>query len=215
MSKNIFVILEFGECFAENTAVRLHDGAPKLMRDLDVGDRVLVSKYSPDNNLKLISSPILTVFRHHCSSIRLLDIFTTDREHPIRLTPTHSLLVRKANANTEMFEFASQISVGDYLFSPSRKLQRVSKIKEIFLENSTVYAPLTFEGTIVTNHSIASCYGTYSHDFMHVLTIPVRWWYRALFELSNLQFLQKLTNNFLIQFIHGYVFLVDTTFSFA
>lgn len=185
------------------------------MRDLDTGDRVLVSIYSPNKDLKLISSTILTVFHHHCSSIRLLEIYTMDQEQPVRLTTTHSLLVRKANAHTEKFEYASEISVGDYLFSPSLEPQRVLEIKEIVVENSTVYAPLTFEGTIVTNHSIASCYGTYPHQFMHVLTIPIRWWYRALLELSNIHFLQKLTNNFLIQFIHGYLYLVDTTFTFA
>ena len=208
------ILTDLFGCFAENTTVILEDGMLELMRNLAVGDRVLVSIYSKDRDLKLISSTILTVFYHHFSSIRLLDIYTTHKIRPLRLTPTHSLLVQKAKTDTKKFQQALEISIGDYLISPTLELLQVSDIKEIFMNDTTIYAPLTFEGTIVTNHSIASCYGTYSHQFMHVLTTPIRWWYRMLLELSNLHFLQKLTNDFLVKFIHGYSVLLDTSFGF-
>ncbi len=203
-----------GWCFAENTTVILENGVLRLMRDLGVGDQVFVSIYSPDKNLKLISSTILTVFHHHRSSIRLLDIYTTHQVQPLRLTPTHSLLVRKANTNTKKFHYAGEVSIGDYLFSSTLEPQRVFDIKEIVMNNTIVYAPLTFEGTIVTNHLIASCYGTYPHHFMHALTTPIRWWYRMLLELPDLHFLRKLTNGFLAQFIHGFLLLFDLALGF-
>jgi len=187
----------------------LEDDTLKLIRNLVMGERVLVSTYLPGKYSKPTPSSILAVFHHHCSSIRLLDIYTTHQAQPLRLTPTHLVLVRKFNTNVEKFQYASEVSIGDFLFSSALQPQRVFDIKEIVVDNTTVYAPLTFEGTIVTNNLIASCYGTYSHNFIHVLTTPVRWWYRTLLEVSNQSLLQELTTIVSTRFLDAYLLFLD------
>jgi hypothetical protein len=125
-------------------------------------------------------SRVLAVFHHQRSLVRFLDIYTTNNQEPLRLTPSHSILTRKNHAKESLFHynFAHNIAIGDFILSSNLNPVRVMNIKEIILYNQTISTPLTFEGNIIVNNLIASCYATYTHQLMHILTTPIRYWYQ-------------------------------------
>lgn len=127
-----------------------------------------------------------------------MDIYTTDSQEPLRLTPSHSILMKKNDGKQSSFyyDFASNIATGDFVFSSQLKPLQVLNLKEVILYNQTISTPLTFEGNIIVNNLIASCYATYYHRFMHILTIPIRYWYQIE---TFPQF-----NNFIVDFIEFY-----------
>jgi hedgehog protein len=179
--------------------LHLANGDSKRMNDLVVGDQVYVMKGN-----EVITSPVLAIFRHYRSSIRFIDIYTTESSSPLRLTPLHSVLVLPKSGEIKHYSFAQNVVIGDFLFSHNLRLLKVTNIKEILIDDDNVYAPLTFEGSIVVNEIIASCYGTFSHSIMHILTTPIRWWYFILFHFSQLiecEHFQKLTSDLVVHFI--------------
>ncbi len=105
-----------------------------------------------------------------------MDIYTTNNQEPLRLTPSHSILTKKNNEF--YYDFAYNIAIDDLILSSKLKPVRVINIKEIILYNQTISTPLTFEGNIIVNNLIGSCYATYTHKFMHILTTPIRYWYQ-------------------------------------
>ncbi|CAF1131238.1 unnamed protein product [Adineta ricciae] len=163
-------------CFFEKTDVTLADGSTRRLDLLQVGDEVLV--HHPSGRIQ--PSSVLTIFRHQRSSVRLLDIYTTDQQYPLRLTPSHSILTRKSHNKQSSFHYdlASEIQIGDFVFSSTFQSLQVTNIQEVLLLNQTISTPLTFEGNVIVNNVIASCYATYSHQFMHLLTTPIRYWYQ-------------------------------------
>jgi hypothetical protein len=106
--------------------------------------------------------------------------------------------MKKSNVKQSSFyyDFASNVEIGDLLFSSKFKPLRVINIKEILLYNQTISTPLTFQGNIIVNNLIASCYANYHHQFMHLLTIPMRYLYQI--ETFS-QF-----NHFIVHFIDFY-----------
>jgi hypothetical protein len=111
-------------------------------------------------------------------------------------------------SQNECYSFAQDVSVGDYVFTSNLRRVKVIDVKELFIHDDYAYAPLTFEGTIIVNDIIASCYGTYSHSTMHMLTTPIRWWYLIVFQfrrVMELDRLQKLTSNLIVYFIDFYL----------
>lgn len=109
-----------------------------------------------------------------------MDIHTADEHEPLRLTPSHSILTLKNHAGDDSpdYDFASNVAVGDFVFSSKLEAVRVTDIREVTLYNQTISTPMTNEGTIIVNDLVASCYATYPHHFMHLLTSPIRLWYR-------------------------------------
>ena len=173
------------------------------MADLVVGDLVYVKR-----NDEIVASPILTVFRHYRSITRFLDIYTTGSQIPLRLTPLHSLMVLPRDHTRERYLFAEDISVGDFVFSSDLRLLKIINIQEALVYNDSGYAPLTFEGTIVVNDIVASCYATHDHSMMHIITTPIRWWFFMLFELRQflqVDYMQKLTTNTVVSFVDFYL----------
>ncbi|CAF0938358.1 unnamed protein product [Adineta steineri] len=190
-------------CFASTTTVRLANGHIKKISDLVVGDLVFV-----ESNEKVISSPILATFRYYRSSIRFVDIYAMGYSIPLRLTPQHSLLVLSNYGKNKRYSFAQNVSVGDLIFSSDLSPLKVVDVKEIIIYDDSVYALLTFEGTIIANDIVASCYGTFDHSTMHMITTPIRWWFLVLFEFRQLigfDYLQELTSNIIISFVDFYL----------
>lgn len=139
-----------------------------------IGEEVLV--YSPSG--KITKSRVLTIFHHQRSSVRFLEIHTASKQEPLRLTPSHSILMKKNDQKQSDFyyNFAFNIAIGDFVLSSELKPLRVINIKEIILSDQVISTPLTFEGNIIVNNLIGSCYATYRHEFMHMLTVPLRYW---------------------------------------
>lgn len=178
-------------CFFDETKITLADGSVRPLKSLTNVDEVLV--YSSIG--KLVKSRILTVFHHQHSSVRFLDIYTTNNKEPLRLTPMHSILTQTNSNDRASFEykFANQISIGDWILSSKLHPVQVTNIEEIRLFNQTISTPLTFEGNIIANQLISSCYATLNHKLMHFISTPLRYWYQMK-PLSQL-------NSFLIHFI--------------
>ena len=169
------------------------------MNDLVEGDSVFVK-----HNEEIIESTILVVFRHYRSSIRFLDICTAGQMMPLRLTPLHSLLVLSKYDTRERYSFAKDLSIGDFVFLSDLRPLKVVNIKEVVVYNDSGYAPLTFEGNIIINDLIASCYAKYGHSTMHIITTPIRWWFFILFKYQQFpyfNYLQKLTTDIIVSFI--------------
>ncbi|CAF5119569.1 unnamed protein product, partial [Rotaria sp. Silwood1] len=190
-------------CFASNTTVRLANGDLKQMSDLHVGDLVFVKKEN-----EIITSPVLAIFRHYRSSIHFVDIYTTNSIIPLRLTPLHSLLVLSKHDKHERYIFAKDVSVGNHVFSSDLRPLAVVNVKETLISDDSGYAILTFEGNIIANDIVASCYATYDHSTMHMITTPMRWWFLILFQLRQLiafDYLQHLTSNIIVSFVDFYL----------
>ncbi len=187
------MIKEVG-CFYDKTNITFADGSIRPLDLLNIGDEVLV--YSSSGQLE--KSRVLTIFHHQRSSVRFLDLYTTNDQEPLRLTPSHSILIKKTNVKQSSFyyDFASNVEIGDWLLSSKFKPLRVINIKEILLYNQTISTPLTFQGNIIVNNLIASCYATYHHQFMHLLTIPMRY----LYQIETFTQL----NHFILHFIDLY-----------
>jgi hypothetical protein len=172
------------------------------MSDLVVGDLVFVKSKND-----VITSPILAIFRHYRSSIRFLDIYTTESTVPLRLTPLHSLLVLSKYDKRKRYLFAQDVSIDDVVFSSDLRPLRVIDVKETLIYDDSGYAPLTFEGNIIVNDIIASCYATHEHSMMQLITTPIRWWFFVLFEFHQsigFDYLQKLTSNIVVSFVDFY-----------
>ncbi|CAF0987878.1 unnamed protein product [Rotaria sordida] len=163
-------------CFFDKTNITLADGSIRPLNLLNVGEEVLVHLSSG----KIQKSRVLTIFHHQRPSVRFLEIYTINKQEPLRLTPSHSILIKKNTKKESSFHynFAYNIAIGDFVFSSELKPLRVINIKEIILYNQIISTPLTFEGNIIVNNLIASCYATYHHKFMHMLTLPLRYWYQ-------------------------------------
>ncbi|CAF1154832.1 unnamed protein product [Rotaria sordida] len=190
-------------CFASNTSVRLATGHLKQISNLHVGDLIFVKREN-----QIITSPILAIFRHYRSLIRFVDIYTTDSIIPLRLTPLHSLLVLPKQDKHERYLFAKDVSIGSHVFSSDLRLLTVVNIKEVLISDDNGYTILTFEGNIIVNDIVASCYATYDHSIMHMMTMPMRWWFLILFQLRQLiefDYLQQLTNKIIVSFVDFYL----------
>ncbi|CAF3961116.1 unnamed protein product [Rotaria magnacalcarata] len=187
-------------CFAENMIVTLKSSAHVLMRDLRVGDQIHVSSGKV--------SPVVAIFRHQRSYLAFIELQTTSNlSKPLRLTSSHSILTRKPSNGIEQYRFARDVSVGDFVFSAIEQQSiKVTDVRHVFHADEYAYAPLTFEGTIVVNDLIASCYATHSHSNMHIIMTPIRWWYWALIQYQQL-YLHGITTGLCERFVDTYLLL--------
>ena len=160
------------------------DGSRLKIRDLKIGDQILVAYETTNKGVKLRSSPVLAVdiFQkyNNVSPVDFLEIQIESNVsiEPLHITPKHSLLVKKEHDSQANYLFASQVQIGDFLYLLDDNYQsaievRVARIKNIELFDA--YAPLTLEGTLVINDIVVSCYGTFTHSFVHFIMTPRRW----------------------------------------
>jgi hypothetical protein len=169
------------------------DGTEVYIRDLKVGDKVLVAYQSFNNDITLVYSQLLALDIYQkwekSSPINYLQIYTekTNNEDPLYITPSHSLLVRKKNRSKKEYLFASAVEIGDYLYQTTNNYQSINEVKviEIYsIKQFDAYAPLTLEGNIVVNNRIVSCYGTFSHSIGHLIKMPRRYYLHFYLNLD-------------------------------
>ena len=171
-------------CFDGDGLLVKDDGSRVKMRDLKVGDQIVVAYRTKTERIELRVSPVLAVdifqkFNNN-SSVDFLQIELESNEKikSLHITPKHSLLVKKEKQLQVEYLFADQVQIGDYLYSTaddrrSTNVLKVARINKVKLFDA--YAPLTFEGTLLVNDMIVSCYGTLEHSFVHLLMTPRRW----------------------------------------
>lgn len=116
------------------------------------------------------------------SPIDYLEIKTlNNNEAPLYITPAHSLLVRQKHRSEKEYLFASEVNVDDFLYQTINKHQSLieSPITEINqVKQFDAYAPLTFEGNLIVNNKVVSCYGTFTHSTGHLVKMLRRYWLR-------------------------------------
>jgi len=161
-------------CFAENGQVQLRDGTMKQMKDLKVGDEVLtVNKHNE------ITYDVVYGFLHRevSTTAPFLEIHLENGQR-LTLTEKH-MLYKSGDGDDATVVPAYKLSPGDSVFvvsGPSMEIQKVSSINET--EKTGIFAPVTFNGNIVVDGVLASCYA--EHDIManqklaHIALAPLR-----------------------------------------
>lgn len=156
------------------------------MQDLKLGDEVLIVHQSSNGGMRLGYSRLLALDIYQkwntSSSIDYLEIKTlNDNEVPLYITPAHSLLVRRKHQLEKEYLFASEVNVGDFLYQTINNHRSLieTPINEInTVKQFDAYAPLTFEGNLIVNNRVVSCYGTFAHSTGHLVKMPRRYWLR-------------------------------------
>lgn len=149
-------------CFPGSALVELKDGSSREMRDLQIGDLVLVAE-------GLYSPVVLFTHADHEIQYQFLQV-ETEHNMVITLTDGHYIY-----SNKQLVE-ARKLKVGDKLKVIGMEDERVANIK--IVNDVGLFAPQTAHGDIVVNGIIASTY-TKSVPFSiaHGLLAPVRWIY--------------------------------------
>ncbi|CAF0736866.1 unnamed protein product [Rotaria sordida] len=204
-------------CFDGDGFLVKEGGSRVKIRDIKIGDQILVAYETAIQGVKLRSSPVLAVdiFQkyNNGSSVDFLEIQVESnvRFKPLHITPRHSLLVKKEHDVQVKYLFASQVQIGDYLYLVeddylSAIQARVTSIKNVQLFDA--YAPLTLEGTLVVNDVVVSCYGTYVHSFVHLIMAPRRWLRYGTLQIVS-SFMGPTYMKKYIDYLHNYFSTID------
>ncbi|XP_031641273.1 protein hedgehog [Contarinia nasturtii] len=167
-------------CFTGDSTVQLAKGETRLLSELRIGDHVL----SMDSDGQLKYSEVYMFLDRDEQQRREFIRFETDDGYAITATPSHLIYtwqtnvnpVAANNINTADFRFAELIQVGDFVLANINGTLEPRRIKKITQElHRGVYAPLTYDGTIVVNSIAASCYALVEkHSLAHVSFMPMR-----------------------------------------
>jgi hypothetical protein len=134
-------------CFSSASTVELEGRTLVSMRDLSIGDKILVGE---DKYQEAIYS---FGHKHHSMESTFLQIVTSASALPLEITSNHLVFLYDQDIPVP----ASLIKTGDLLAgSTSSKPERVTNISLITREG--LYAPFTADGTIVVNGVEASAY---------------------------------------------------------
>ncbi|CDW56653.1 desert hedgehog protein [Trichuris trichiura] len=163
-------------CFPGDAFVAMADGSYRKLSQLKPGDLVIV----PAGNNGLTTANMIT-FLHTSPDERgsFLAIRLADNSELI-VSPDH-LVYRSAESTYMETVFASEIRIGDQMFTMSNKSDgsQFRPVAVIRVENSTAatgyYAPLTTTGTIFINNVLVSNYaGISNHWLAHQIMAPLR-----------------------------------------
>ncbi|KAG9277863.1 indian hedgehog B protein-like [Astyanax mexicanus] len=177
-----------GGCFPGRAWLMLESGGRKAMRDLQAGDRVLVSKESKESR-NLLYSEVLTFLDRDPMTRKLFYVISTEDGESLSLTAAHLLFVWEGNCTGEALSsegtirtiFASDASPGQCVLTVEgekdgllkERLSRISRLR--IWEDSGAYAPLTAQGTLLVNGVMTSCYAAVEkHQLAHWVFGPLR-----------------------------------------
>jgi hypothetical protein len=180
-------------CFPASAAVKTENGQKRIC-DLQIGEKVKVMNGDGSVGFSTVYGWAHNDPEVHASFLQLF----TEGNRAIALSKDHLILVRRSkdssarqhhhmfhhNDGTE-FEFvqAGDVQEGDEVvqvhtctgvagmeqFQPARVTGRT------IVQSKGIYAPLTMEGTVVVDGTVASCYAaTHSHTAAHAALAPAR-----------------------------------------
>lgn len=106
----------------------------------------------------------------------------TEDGHTLTATPSHLIYTWQTNehatvtTDTANFRFAELVRIGDFVLVNVNSTLEPRRVKSIKQElHRGVYAPLTYDGTIVVNSIAASCYALVEkHSMAHWSFMPMR-----------------------------------------
>lgn len=167
-------------CFTGDSTVQLANGETRLLNELRIGDHVL----SMDSEGQLKFSEVYMFLDRDEQQRREFIRFETEDGYAITATPSHLIYTWKTNDNpiaanhidTADFRFAELIQIDDFVLANINGTLQPRRIKKITQElHRGVYAPLTYDGTIVVNSIAASCYALVEkHSLAHASFMPMR-----------------------------------------
>lgn len=181
-------------CFTGDSTVQTATGATRLLSQLQIGDQVLTM----DNDGQLRFSEVYMFLDRDAEMRREFLRIETENEHTIKVTPSHLIYTWQRNdarapieagTDTAAFRFADLIRVGDFVLVNVNNTLEPRRVTKITSEmHRGVYAPLTYDGTIVVNSIAASCYALINkHSLAHTAFMPMRSLHRIehMFGMSN------------------------------
>lgn len=201
-------------CFTGDSTVQIATGETRLLSELRIGDQVL----SMDNNGQLKFSEVYMFLDRDEKQKREFIRLETEDGQTITATPSHLIYTWQTNdahhtntvtTDTANFRFAELIRVGDFVLvnvNGTLEPRRVTNIKNEL--HRGVYAPLTYDGTIVVNSIAASCYALVEkHSMAHWSFMPMR-------SVRRIEEMLGITNNDIDtqipQGIHWYASTLNT-----
>lgn len=105
----------------------------------------------------------------------------TDGGASITATPSHLIYVWSPTTSsfTANYKFAGNVQIDDFVLVNVNGTLEPRKVLRIEIEiHRGVYAPLTFDGTIIVNSISASCYALVdTHSLAHMSLMPMRVYY--------------------------------------
>lgn len=145
-------------CFSGDTTVEVEHKGPVLMKNLQIGDRVMMASSTTTSSSPKYQ-PVYS-FGHHnpTKEARFYQLFTSDSIVPLEMTGQHLIFVMKSDEKQkEQVVRVDEVHVGDWLLRNNDEKVLVTKISTI--EKQGVYMPLTQDGTILVNNGLkASTY---------------------------------------------------------
>lgn len=155
-------------------------GETRPLNELRIGDRVL----SMDNDGQLKFSEVFMFLDRNENERREFIRIETDNGQAITATPSHLIYTWQTNNDNAMqtntptadFRFAELVRVGDFVLVHVNETLEPRRVTRITVElHRGVYAPLTYDGTIVVNSIAASCYALVEkHSLAHSSFMPMR-----------------------------------------
>jgi hypothetical protein len=178
-------------CFPATAMVRLEDGSQKAMRDVRLGDRIMVAR--ADGSLGY-EEVYLNTHKDSVSSTPYVELVLASGRS-LTLSPRHFIPVAAGPTSTwaeHVAKGANEIAVGDIVWSRADEGRMVPD--PVAAVRTTVavgaYNPLTMNGTIVVDGVVASAHSDWFLDGIvsadaqtevyQAILAPVRVAYRAL-----------------------------------
>lgn len=154
-------------------------GETRLLSELRIGEKVLTM----DGNGNTIFSEVYMFLDRNEDQQREFVRIETEDGASITATPSHLIYTwhtagqhTTGDDNAIKFKFAELVEVGDYLLISKNGTLHPRRVQKITYElHRGVYAPLTYEGTIIVNSVTASCYALVEkHSLAHASFMPMR-----------------------------------------
>lgn len=183
-------------CFPEDSLVMLHNQKQRRMKDISVGDRILIAK-SDDGTLT--QDEVIT-WIHQVRNGQFTFLQIVHNQGKITLTPEHIIFVGK----NRQPKHASSLIPGDQLYFITHDNNRQTLTMSIVLsilkvKRRGIYAPLTYSGRLLVENVDVSCYCTLnplkavgkeiisSHTLAHAGFLPLRIAFKLGLNISNNQ----------------------------
>lgn len=166
-------------CFTGDSTVQTSTGETRLLSQLRIGDEILTM----DNDGQLKFSEVYMFLDRDEQIRREFVRIETENGQTLVVTPSHLIYTwRSDDANalittdTADFRYADVVQIGDFVLvniNDTLEPRRVTKLTREM--HRGVYAPLTYDGTIVVNSIAASCYAIIEkHSMAHTAFAPMR-----------------------------------------
>lgn len=160
-------------CFPATSTVQTSTGETRLLSELKVGEKVL----SVNGAGELVYSEVFMFLDRDEEQSREFVKIETDGGASVTATPSHLIYVwRSAQETISDYKFAGLVQVDDFVLVNVNGTLQPQKVVAIKSElHRGVYAPLTYDGTIVVDAVSASCYALIdTQRLAHFSMAPMR-----------------------------------------